>query len=94
MTKHEKITARNIKAAFNFVYNVYQDGEDIDITLEEMKDIVYDAAMNDFYGPGMCPSGWVPREMRLVGKEFCKNYIDKLFAEDADMAEIPWKKLE
>ena len=98
MTKHEKIAARNIKAAFNFevggVYNAYQDGEDIDITLEEMKDIVYDAAMNDFYGPGLYLFGCAPREMRFAGNEFCKNYIDKLFAEDADVAEIPWLKLE
>lgn len=98
MTKHEKIAARNIKAAFNFevggVYNAYQDGEDINITLEEMKDIVYDVAMNDLYGPGTCLLGRAPREMRFAGKEFCRNYIDKLFAEDSDVAEIPWLKLE
>lgn len=98
MTKHEKIAARNIKAAFNFevggVYNAYQNGEDINITLEEMKDIVYDVAMNDLYGPGTCLLGRAPREMRFAGKEFCKNYVDKLFAEDEDVAEIPWLKLE
>lgn len=97
MTKHEKIAVRNIRAAFNFevggVYNVYQDGDNINITLEEMKDIVYDAAMNDLYGPGTCLLDRAPREMRFAGKKFCKSYIDKLFAEDADAAEIPWKEL-
>ncbi len=98
MTKHERTAAKNIKAAFNFevggVYNSYIDGDEINITLEEMKQIVYDGAMNDYYGPGMCQIGRAPREMRFAGKEFCLKYIDKLFAEDSDVAEIPWLKLE
>ena len=59
-----------------------------------MKKIVYDCALSDYYAPGMCRLGGAPREMRLAGKEFCRNYIDKLFAEDADVAEIPWLRLE
>ena len=46
--------------------------------------------MNDYYGPGLCQVGLAPREMRFAGKEFCMNYLDKLFAEDGDVAEIPW----
>lgn len=83
MTKHEKIAARNLRAAFNFevggTYNAYLDGENIDISIEEMKDYIYNCAMN-----------LAPREMRFAGKEFCMNYLDKLFAEDGDVAEIPW----
>ena len=97
MTKHERIAARNIRAAFNFevggIYNAYQDGEDINLSIEEMKDIVYDCAISDYYGAGTCQLGRAPKEMRFAGKEFCKNYIDKLFAEDEDVAEIPWLKL-
>ena len=97
MTKHEKIAARNLRAAFDFevggVYNAYLDGEDINISIEEMKDIVYDGALNDYYGPGICQVGCAPREMRFAGKEFCLKYLDKLFAEDGDVAEIPWKEL-
>lgn len=96
MTKHEKIAARNLKAAFNFevggVYNAYLDGEDIEFpTIEEMKDYIYKCAMNDYYGPGFCQVGSAPREMRFAGKKFCMNYLDKLFVEDGDVAEIPWK---
>lgn len=97
MTKHEKIAAKNIKAAFNFevggIYNSYQDGEPIDITLEEMKQIVYDCAMSDKYFDGGCLTGRTPREMRFAGKEFCRKYIDKLFAADSDIVEIPWLEL-
>ena len=94
MTKHEKIAARNLRAAFNFevgsTYNAYLDGDDINISIEEMKDYIYNCAMNDYYGPGLCQVGLAPKEMRFAGKEFCMNYLDKLFAEDGDVAEIPW----
>ena len=94
MTGHEKIAARNLRGAFNFeiggIYNSYLDGEEINVTLEEMKDIVYDCAMNDLYGPGTVLYGAAPREMRFAGKDFCIKYIDKLFANDSDVAEIPW----
>lgn len=94
MTGHEKIAARNLRGAFNFeiggIYNSYLDGEEINVTLEEMKDIVYDCAMNDLYGLGTVLYGAAPREMRFAGKDFCIKYIDKLFANDSDVAEIPW----
>lgn len=97
MTKHEKIAARNLRAAFDFeiggAYNAYLDGGDYDFpTLEEMKDFVYTCAINDYYVPGICHVGGAPKEMRFAGKEFCMKYLDKLFAEDADVAEIPWKQ--
>lgn len=97
MTKHEKIAARNIRAAFNFevggAYNAYLDGEEGEFpTIEEMKKYVYDCAISDYYGPGLCQVGLAPKEMRFAGKEFCMKYIDKLFAEDGDVAEIPWAK--
>ena len=96
MTKHEQIAARNIKGAFNWevggVYNAYLDGEDINISMEEMKQMVYDCAMVDMYCGGLCQLDCAPREMRFAGKEFCMKYIDKLFANDPDVAEIPWAK--
>ncbi len=94
MTGHEKIAARNIKGAFNYeiggLYNSYLDGEEINYTLEEAKDMVYNCAMNDRYGAGAVFYGAAPKEMRFAGKEFCMNYIDKLFSKDDDVAEIPW----
>lgn len=94
MIGHEKIAARNLRGAFNFeiggIYNSYLDGEEITYTLEEAKDMVYDCAMSDLYGPGTVLYGAAPREMRFAGKDFCMKYIDKLFANDSDVAEIPW----
>lgn len=97
MTKHERIAAKNIKAAFNFevggIYNIYQDGEPINITLEEMKQVVYNCAISDKYFDGSCLIGQAPKEMRFAGEKFCRKYIDKLFATDPDVAEIPWLEL-
>lgn len=95
MTGHEKIAARNIRAAFNFeiggMYNAYLDGEDGEFpTIEEAKEMVYDCAMSDRYSGGSCYINRAPREMRFAGKEFCMKYIDKLFANDSDVTEIPW----
>lgn len=96
MTKHEQIAARNIRAAFNFefggLYNAYLDGETNFPTMQEMKDYIYTYAMKDYYGPGLCQVDLAPREMRFAGEKFCRDYIDKIFAEDAEVAEIPWKK--
>lgn len=98
MTGHEKIAARNIKAAFNYeiggLYNSYLDGEEINLTLEDAKDVVYDCAMTDRYGAGAVFYGAAPKEMRFAGKDFCIEYINKLFANDADVAEIPWKEAD
>lgn len=94
MTGHEKIAARNIKAAFNYevggIYNSYLDGEEITYTLEEAKDMIYDCAMSDLYGPGTVIYGAAPKEMRFAGKDFCVRYINKLFDKDLDVVEIPW----
>lgn len=97
MTGHEKIAARNIRAAFNYevggMYNSYLDGylEDLP-TLEEAKEIIYDCAICYRYAPGAI-LGPAPTEMRFAGKEFCQKYIEKLFNEDEDVAEIPWKEV-
>lgn len=95
LTGHERIAARNIKGAFNAefggIYNEYQDGYDITLTLNQMKDIVYDCAMDaDYRVQGVVHYGRAPKEMRFAGTEFCRNYIDKLFAKDPDVKEIPW----
>lgn len=95
LTGHERIAAKNIKGAFNWefggIYNAFQDGEEINLTLNQMKDIVYDCAMDaDYRVAGCCGSGRAPKEMRFAGTEFCRNYIDKLFAKDPDVKEIPW----
>lgn len=95
MTGHERIAAKNIRGAFNAefggIYNEYQDGYDITLTLNQMKDIVYDCAMDaDYRVQGVVHYGRAPKEMRFAGTEFCRNYIDKLFAEDPDVEEVPW----
>lgn len=96
MTGHQKIAMRNIKNAFNYevggVYNSYLDGEEIDITLEEMKEDIYTCAVNDKYvGCGVI-NGAAPTAMRFAGKEFMVKYIDWLFENDDDVKEIPWKE--
>lgn len=95
MTGHEKIAARNIKGAFNWIigenYNSYQDGNESDIpdmTAEEWKDYLYEEALNNLYAPGMCASGRAPKEMRFAGEEFCRKYIDKLWDKDEDIKEL------
>ena len=95
MTGHEKIAARNIKGAFDWIigenYNSYQDGyEDniSDMTAEEWKDYIYDEALNSLYMPGMCASGRAPKEMRFAGENFCRGYIDKLWDKDEDIKEL------
>ena len=93
MTGHERIAAKNIDGAFNWHvggwYNCLQDGyEEYIPTLEEAKEIVYDEAMNNLYKGSGEGVGKAPKEMRFAGKEFCKAYIEKLFAEDGDAEEI------
>lgn len=95
---HEKIAATNIKHAFNWefggVFNEWQDGyfdeEPCTLTLQDMKDQVYEGAMNNLYREGYCGYGKSPKEMRFAGEEFCRKYIDKLFAEDEDVNLVPW----
>lgn len=96
MTGHEKIAARNIKNCFNFeiggMYNAYLDGETDFPTLEEVKDMIYYLSMNDRYSGYDCQIDCAPIEMRFAGTDFCREYINKLFAEDIDALEIPWKE--
>ena len=97
MNAHQKVAMQNIKGAFNSevgaMYNSYIDGYEITVSLQDMKDIVYDCAINDDYRiPGMICFGKAPRQMRFAGKQFCLDYIDKLFAEDPDVEEIPWRE--
>lgn len=78
MTGHEKIAARNIKGAFNQefggMYNTFQDGEEITLTLNQMKDIVYDCAMNDDYRvQGVVHYGRAPKEMRFAGSRILQE---------------------
>lgn len=93
MTGHEKIAARNLRAAFNYeigsMYNAYLDGKTEFPSKEEMKDIIYECAICYRYAPGAI-LGPAPTEMRFAGKDFCMKYIDKLFDKDEDVEEIPW----
>lgn len=95
MTGHEKIAARNIRNCFNFeiggIYNSYMDGETDFPTLEDAKELIYYQAMHDKYTEIGCYTGCAPKEMRFAGRQFCSDYIDKLFETDPDVAEIPWK---
>ena len=95
LTGHEKIAARNIRAAFNYeiggYYNSYLDGEEDFPTLNEVKEIIYECAICYRYAPGAI-LGLAPREMRFAGKEFCKRYINKRFESDIDAMEIPWRE--
>lgn len=93
MNGHERIAAKNIEGAFNWLvggwYNSFQDGYEEDIpTLEDAKDTVYDEAMNNLYIGGGELCGRAPKEMRFAGEEFCRAYIEKLFAEDGDAEEL------
>lgn len=93
MNGHEKIAAKNIQGAFNWLvggwYNCYQDGYEEDIpTLEEAKEEVYYGAMNNLYRGGSESCEKAPKEMRFAGEEFCRAYVEKLFAEDGDAEEL------
>lgn len=93
MNGHEKIAAKNIKGAFNWLvggwYNCMQDGYEEDIpTLEEAKEAVYDEAMNNLYTGGGEACGKAPKEMRFAGEEFCRAYVEELFQKDEDVEEI------
>lgn len=94
MNGHEKIAAKNIKGAFDYCvggwYNSMLDGYEEDIpTLDEAKEEVYYSAMNDDYRTvGIAHFGGAPKEMRFAGEDFCRKYIEKLFAEDDDAATL------
>ena len=93
MNGHEKIAARNIEGAFNWLvggwYNCLQDGLDEDIpSLEEAKETVYAEAMNNLYKSGGEVYGRAPKEMRFAGEEFCRELVEELFLNDGDAEEI------
>lgn len=93
MNGHEKIAAKNIEGAFNWLvggwYNCLQDGYEEDIpSLEEAKETVYCEAMNNFYKSGGEVYGRAPKEMRFAGEEFCRELIEELFLNDGDAEEI------
>lgn len=82
MNGHEKKAARAIKEEFNWIvggwYNSMQDGYEDEIpTLQEAKDSVYEEAMSNH-----------EKEIRFAGEEFCRAYVEKLFAEDEDAEEL------
>ena len=93
MNGHEKIAAKNIEGAFNWLvggwYNCLQDGYEEDIpSLEEAKETVYCEAMNNFYKSGGEVYGRAPKEMRFAGEEFCRELVEELFLNDGDAEEI------
>ena len=93
MNGHEKIAAKNIQGAFNWLvggwYNCFQDGYEEDIpSLEEAKETVYDEAMNNLYKGGSEIYGRAPKEMRFAGEEFCRELIEELFLNDGDAEEL------
>lgn len=93
MNGHEKIAARNIRGAFNWLvggwYNCYQDGCEEDIPeLEEAKETVYEEAMNNLYTGSSEHYGRAPKEMRFAGEEFCRRIVERLFNTDDDAAEL------
>ena len=93
MNGHEKIAAKNIEGAFNWLvggwYNCLQDGYEEDIpSLEEAKETVYCEAMENLYKDGNEIYGRAPKEMRFAGEEFCRELIEELFLNDGDAEEI------
>ena len=103
MTGHEKIAARNIKGAFNWIvggyYNCIQDEEPeaLPKSRQELFDEIYSSAFTDKYVCGGC-MGKAPDEMRFAGTEFCTDYLNKLLDTDSDVTEIAevagWNKKE
>lgn len=93
MNGHEKIAAKNIEGAFNWLvggwYNCFLDGLDEDIpSLEEAKETVYAEAMESLYKDGNEIYGEAPKEMRFAGEKFCRELIEELFLNDGDAEEI------
>ena len=93
MNRHEKIAAKNIEGAFNYLvggwYNCLQDGCEEDIpSLEEAKETVYAEAMESLYKGGNEIYGEAPKEMRFAGEKFCRELIEELFLNDGDAEEI------
>ena len=93
MTGHEKIAAKNIRGAFNWIvggyYNCIQDDEleCLPKSKQELFDEIYSSAFTDRYVCGGCV-GAAPKEMKFAGTEFCRAYLEKLMNTDSDIQEI------
>lgn len=91
----EKIAMKNIKNAYDWIVseneNAVQDGK---MTLEEfMKwvqtealDYIYHEAITTTYGKDYA-GGPAPTEMRFASKEFCYDYLKRLFMNDGHKVE-------
>ena len=82
LNAHEKKAARAIKEEFNWNvggwYNCLQDGYEEDIPAKaEAMELIYDETMRQH-----------ENELRFAGEDFCRKYIEKLFAKDEDALEI------
>lgn len=105
LTGHEKIAKRNIINAFNWIVGELENGiEDgykdeyvaEGLTLEEVKDSVYESAMNDLYDTGSVVYGRAPKEMRFAGEAFCRAVVDECFEKEATflIESMGWNKTE
>lgn len=94
MTGFERIAAKNIRGAINWIvgqyYNSYIDGYDeyVPSSKQDIIQEVYECSMNNLYGEGCELSGGAPKEMRFAGKDFCLNYITKRVNDDEDVQEM------
>ena len=94
MTGNERIAAKNIRGAINWIvggyYNCYQDGYDeyVPSSTQDIIQEVYESSMTNLYGEGCELCGRAPKEMRFAGKEFIMNYITQKINEDEDVAEL------
>lgn len=94
MTKFEKIAKRNIIGAYNWITGGYTnsclDGftEDLPENLKDVKEEVYNDAMNHQYMSGGVCYDKAPKEMRFAGEEFCRRVIDELFDNDHEFLEL------
>lgn len=86
----EKIAQENIKNAFNWIVgereNTVSDG---DMTQEEFNEWIMNSAVDEVYHEAITTKyhedacgGPAPTEMRFAGKEFCYEYLMKLFRRD------------
>lgn len=97
MTTHEKIAFSNVRNAYNYIvggyYNEVQDDNGTDWlpkSINELKEIIYSAAMTNRYEEGYEGCGKAPKEMRFAGEDFIRKAVDILCVldEDGDLAEI------
>lgn len=92
MNRIKEIAAGNIKGAFiSIVGNYYKFFPfEIPDSAEAVKDHIYSSALNGIYSPegyGISSANCLI-EMRLAGEAFCREYIEKLWAESQDAKEM------